>query len=376
MYRLDDYGAMIADRVRTDAYVAAIARTVRPGDVVIDLGCGPGLLTILACHAGAKRVYAIEANESISYARQLISANGLEDRVQLLHGLSSQLDLPERGDVIVSDVRGVLPLSGVATLEDARRRFLKEGGILIPASDTLYAGLVSVPEYYSKLLAPWQSAPGGAELSAVLPNIANMLYTSDFQAQALVSQSEAWHTLDYSRSERNPTGQVCLQTTQEATVHGICLWFRTTLVEDIGYSTGPADAETVYGQGFLPFPEPIVLRGGQEVQVSLRARVIGGNSLWCWDTVFEDRTGATRKFQQSTFGGAPLSREVLERRDTSYVPKCIHRAQANGWILLAMDGKRSLRTIADEAARRFPDVFADAEQALECAVQLAERFVV
>jgi protein arginine N-methyltransferase 1 len=110
MYELDDYGAMIADRVRTNAYAGAIMRAVKPGDVVLEIGCGPGLFSLLACRAGAKRVYAMESNASVAFARELVVANGYAERIEILHGSSRQLDLPERANVILSDIRGVLPL--------------------------------------------------------------------------------------------------------------------------------------------------------------------------------------------------------------------------------------------------------------------------
>ena len=48
MYSLEQFASMFADKVRMDAYSAAIERSVRPGDVVVDLGCGPGIFAFLA----------------------------------------------------------------------------------------------------------------------------------------------------------------------------------------------------------------------------------------------------------------------------------------------------------------------------------------
>ncbi len=63
MYSLRDYGAMIADVGRFSAYAKAIARAVRSGDTVVDIGCGPGVFSLLACRAGARRVFAIESED-------------------------------------------------------------------------------------------------------------------------------------------------------------------------------------------------------------------------------------------------------------------------------------------------------------------------
>ena len=80
MYSLDDFGAMISDSARFKAYAEAISRCVRPGNVVLEIGCGPAVFSLLACHAGAKRVYAIETEDIIdvwhdSFPLFLVSAH-------------------------------------------------------------------------------------------------------------------------------------------------------------------------------------------------------------------------------------------------------------------------------------------------------------
>src|SRR5690242_2163452 len=110
MYSLRAYGEMIADAGRFDAYSQAIDRVVRPGDVVLEIGCGPGVFSLLACRAGASRVYAIETEDVIHLARELATANGLAGCITFLQGDSRKLELPERVNVIVSDIRGNLPL--------------------------------------------------------------------------------------------------------------------------------------------------------------------------------------------------------------------------------------------------------------------------
>jgi len=110
MYSLDQFALMFADKIRMEAYSTAIARSVRPGDAVVDLGCGPGVFALLACKAGARRVYAIDMDGVVDFGRQLASANGFGDRILFLRGDSRQIHLPECVNVHVSDVRGVLPL--------------------------------------------------------------------------------------------------------------------------------------------------------------------------------------------------------------------------------------------------------------------------
>src|SRR5947207_10084620 len=126
MYSVSDYGAMISDHTRMAPYVEALRRYVRPDSVVVDIGTGTGIFALLACKFGARKVYAIEPNEAIQIARELAAANGYTETVEFIEDYSTRVNLPERADVVISDLRGVLPLSGRHLLDiiDARKRFL------------------------------------------------------------------------------------------------------------------------------------------------------------------------------------------------------------------------------------------------------------
>src|SRR5688572_16512100 len=121
---------------RLDQYARAIAGTVREGDTVLDLGTGTGVLAVLACRAGARRVHAVESSDAVRMGELLSSATGLADRIQFIQGSSSQLVLDERVDVVVGDIHDTFGLQpgGLASLIDARRRLLRPGGVVMPRS--------------------------------------------------------------------------------------------------------------------------------------------------------------------------------------------------------------------------------------------------
>lgn len=81
MYSIAGYGRMIADSVRMEAYSRALRQCIRPSSVVIDLGAGTGIFSLLTCQYGARRVYAIEQDDAISVARAHAAANGYADRI-------------------------------------------------------------------------------------------------------------------------------------------------------------------------------------------------------------------------------------------------------------------------------------------------------
>src|SRR3989442_421377 len=133
---LDMHRPLVTDRVRTDSYRRAILATVRPGDVVLDIGTGTGILACIAARAGARRVYAIEQDDVIDLAHQVARANGLDDRIEFLHEHADRVDLPEKVDVVVTETMGNFGLDeGILAVGiDARTRLLREGGVIVPAA--------------------------------------------------------------------------------------------------------------------------------------------------------------------------------------------------------------------------------------------------
>jgi protein arginine N-methyltransferase 1 len=378
MYLLEEFGDMIADQARFGAYADAIAQAVRPGDVVVDLGCGPGIFALLACRAGAKRVYAIDTGEVIHFARQLATANGFAERIEFIHGDSRQIQLRERANVIVSDVRGALPLfaDALPSIEDARERFLIKGGAQIPERDTIYAAIVETPGFYKRLASPWKDAGRELDLTPALSLVLNSVYKVRSETTQLLTEPQMWCSLDY-RAPLDPRAgrKLRFRATRSGTAHGVTAWFETQLFVDIGFSNAPGTMGSIYGQGFLPWLEPVALEPGQEIEVDLRADPVGGDYVWRWDTKIDAHKGQPRRnFEMSTFQGAQFSAERLRKRATDYVPSLSESGQVERWLLEAMNGTTPVEEIAQAAADRFPNVFRRQDDAFRRVSALVEKF--
>lgn len=141
--------ALMADGRRLRAMQRALREVVRPGDVVVDLGAGTGILGMMALRAGAARVYAIEKDPILKVARDLASENGLRDRITFLEADSRRVRLPEKADLIVGDY--VAHLGAEAEMMEAMadgRRFLRRGGRFMPERSEVWVAPVSEPAFY------------------------------------------------------------------------------------------------------------------------------------------------------------------------------------------------------------------------------------
>jgi protein arginine N-methyltransferase 1 len=378
IYSLRDYGEMIADRERFEAYRKAIVKAVRPDDVVLEIGCGPGVFALLACQAGARKVYAIESEEIVHFARELAVANGFVDRIEFIQGDSRKMELPERANVIVSDLRGSLPFFGraIESIEDARKRFLAAKGQLIPQRDTLKAAVIEAPDFYSKLVSPWLNSSPEFDLSLSLPLLLNGSYSNHFKADQVLTDPQTWAVLDYSAGARAcASADLSFTITRAGTAHGVCLWFETELIDGIGYSSQPNSRNTVYGQALLPWLEGVPVQQGQKISVKLGTNLVGEEYVWRWETkICGDANGAGRHFQQSTFQGMNFAPQSLRRRAADFVPMLSEEGRADRWLLDNMDGKTSLQQIAQAAGQQFPKIFPRWEDALRRAADLAAQF--
>ena len=140
--------AMLNDRKRVESFLAGIREVVQPGDIVLDVGTGSGIFAVAAAQAGARHVYAVEANVGIArLAEAVFAANGLADRITIIQGWSNQIELPERADVLVSEMVGNEPMADyvLEVMSDAHKRLLKPNARLIPDKVVVYGLPVVVP---------------------------------------------------------------------------------------------------------------------------------------------------------------------------------------------------------------------------------------
>lgn len=139
---------LLNDRLRTAGFLKAINSVVRAGDIVVDIGTGTGVLAVAAARAGARHVYAIESTGIAKIAKEVFAANGLAEKITLIEGRSTSVNLPEKADVMISETVGNHPFGEgiLETVADATKRLLKPGDRMIPAEVEFFGIPVHIPD--------------------------------------------------------------------------------------------------------------------------------------------------------------------------------------------------------------------------------------
>jgi predicted RNA methylase len=382
MYSIEDYGAMIADRVRMNSYHEALRRSVRPGDVVVDLGAGTGIFALLACRFGARRVYAIEPTDAILVAREIAAANGHAERIEFIQKLSTEITLPEQADVVISDLRGVLPFLGrhISNIVDARTRLLKPDGALIPQRDDMWLAVVEAGDIYYEHFGHWNEHE--FDMTAARRIVTNTTGWRIKQAtpEILLAEPQLWATLDYSTvSDPNVAGQTTFTAMRDGIAHGLLVWFDATLAKGIGFSNAPGveNPTKVYGNSFFPWSSPVELGAGDQINVRLEARLVGADYVYLWETTIISAAEPHQiktHFKQSTFYGAPLSLSSLHKQSDAFIPELNSEGLMDHYILSQMSSRTPLGAIAKQLAERFPDKFTRWQDALTRVGELAGKY--
>lgn len=304
---------MIKDRARTDTYRAAIMQhqSSIAGKVVVDVGCGSGILSIFCAQAGAKRVYAVDASDIAIQANEVVKANNLSDTVIVLHGRVEDVEIDEEVDVIISEWMGYMLLyeSMLGSVIVARDRWLKPGGLILPSHATLYMAPVTHPDRYNDSIEFWRNVYG-IDMSAMMP-LAKQCAFEEPCVETIVGENIlTWphvvkhvdcYAVTISELE-TVTTRYSFKSMMRAPLHGFAFWFdveftgpaisptnnqttslftdthpvdgtqrkkRTNPNEALVLSTAPEDPPTHWQQTLIYFYDPIEVEQDQLIEGSV-----------------------------------------------------------------------------------------------------------
>ena len=301
--RIDYHRTLIADRVRNEAFYAALKAAIVPGvTTVADIGAGTGLLGLMAAKLGAKTVYMFETAEVAGVASRILKANKARN-CHLIPCHSTQMLDPTPVDIVVSETLGNYPFEEniIDTLSDARARFLKPAGFTIPANVTQVVAPV-VSDVIHAELSVWDTAGFGLDLSIGKIMSLNNAYVRVLKPNQLLEGGRTavvWDRCDFASEPKSARrGEASWTIASPVTIYGFATWWHAELGGGITLSTAPAAPRTHWEQLYFPLLEPIVLSAGETAGIALRSRSseVAGTHL-AWTATHTDAKGKQRKRQ-------------------------------------------------------------------------------
>ena len=276
--------SMMNDAKRNNAYFEAIKRAVNKEMLVLEIGTGSGLLSMMAADSGAKRVITSETIKTIAKtAQQIINENGYKKKITVLNKKSTELlvgeDLPRKADLLISEVlSSEFVGEGIrTTLADANARLLKEGGKVIPESGKIRVALIGDS---SEILEVTNvSKVCGYDLSRFNSITANKINVKLKNKAPFLSDPK--DAFDICLSDTNKAANEIKSFQLEASKSGKCIgliqWMAIKLYKDIKYENIPGEVSSHWSTPIYLFDEPIRIKVGD--RVSIKA-FLGKDSVW------------------------------------------------------------------------------------------------
>lgn len=231
------YDVMEYDEVRNQAYRNVIHGLVK-GKTVVEIGTGKALfLTRMCVESGARMVYTIEENDTaFESSEKLIKELGLQDKIKIYHGFSSDVTIPEKGDVFVHELIGDIATNEglITTSIDAKERFLKPDATFIPCRcDTLISPVSAIDKSFGDMAANYILKKFGFDGSTSKFEENNSYSMYNFPLENLIAPPKTFEEIIFkdeliTEEEREVEWQI----NKEADFNGFVLFLKLFLDED------------------------------------------------------------------------------------------------------------------------------------------------
>ena len=268
---------MMNDALRNDAYFQALKAAITPSSHVLEIGTGSGLLAMMAAKLGAKSVTTCEAEPLIAAtAKRVIADNGLSHRINAFSRVSNDLtigvELAAPADILVSEVLSseLLGEHVLPSIEDAKRRLLKPGGRLIPASGSIMIGLFGGEAIGSNVMVEDSCGFNLRQFNAIVQRKQGIT-RNDLMGEMFCDDIEAFH-FDFQNQAFHPGESKLLRIPLKTSgrCYGIIQWIRLRMDESTVFENHPSIKAAASGWQHLAyvFPTPVDFKAGQVARVS------------------------------------------------------------------------------------------------------------
>lgn len=380
-YSIKDYGEMVTDPARTQAFVTALTNAITPESIVLEIGTGAGFFALLACKLGAKKVYAVEPDNAIEVGKLCVKNNPGSERIIWLQALSTEIELPEKVDIVIGDLHGTMPFYNfnILSMRDAVLRHMKPGGIIMPRRDVLHAAPIQSPEDYKSVEKCWASDVYGLDLSAGRSFLVNTWWRRPVSDNVdMLAAPQCLGEIDYATvSSPNFESQCDWPINSEGIVHGLSIWFDGDIAPDAGYSNAPNLPGLVYGNAFFPLEKPLNVKKDERLLTKFSAKLIGDEYVYTWISEHFDSAGKSlARFKQSTFNSRPVSQRKLAFASPEFIPVLNQDGEVTLHVLQYAQQKINMADIAEKLMHVFPERFSTRQTALEATSKIVQKFQV
>ncbi|TIC12187.1 hypothetical protein E3Q14_01865 [Wallemia mellicola] len=267
---------MLKDTVRTLSYRNAIFSNSEAfkDKVVLDVGAGTGILSMFAAKAGARKVYAIDMSQIADQAKVITQANGFGDTIVVIKDKLENVELPEKVDIIISEWMGYFLLyeSMLDTVLDARDKFLKPGGLILPDKVTLYMAAIEDAEYKDEKIGFWDDVYG-FDYSCIKDIALREPLVDCVDLKSVVTNPTPIKEIDINTVKKEDLqfqASWKLECTRDDYIHAFLGWFDCSFPTPNGkpvrFSTGPHAKYTHWKQTVFYTKNTISVYEGQQIE--------------------------------------------------------------------------------------------------------------
>lgn len=271
---------MLKDSVRTESYRKAIQ--LNPGlfkdKIVLDVGCGTGILSMFAARAGAKHVYAVDCASIADQARIIVEANALTDKVTVLRGKIEELELPvESVDIIISEWMGYFLLyeSMLDSVIYARDKWLTSDGVLMPDKATIKALAIEDADYMNEKIHFWDDVYG-FDMSCIKEIAISEPLVDAVPSRGVISRPTDVFKIDLytvTKEQLDFETDFQIEFTHNDYCHAVVMYFDVEFSktkQNVGFCTGPLEKQTHWKQTVFYLDDEVMVARGDVLKGSIK----------------------------------------------------------------------------------------------------------